>query len=128
MPDTQSMHTPSTVPGPLKNVNFLMVIMMLCIGVANILWAERLTVNGGFGWDGMWYGSWAKDFYNAIFIQRVPAYYVQRILPSAIVHYGMRLLGVPLHDKNILLGFDIYNLVLLLLSVYVWGLTAPGGR
>lgn len=97
---------------------------MLLIGGANILWAERLTVNGGFGWDGLLYGAWAKNFYQSIFVTRVPAYYAQRILPSALVHYGLRLLHVPLTDQNIIQAFELYNLLLLLLSVYVWGLIA----
>jgi hypothetical protein len=111
-------------PAFFRNVNLQMLAVMLLIGVANILWAERLTVNGGFGWDGVLYGGWAKDFYNSIFVQRVPEYYAQRILPSAIVHYGLRLFRVPLTDNNIILGFDVYNLLLILLSVYVWGLIA----
>jgi len=99
-----------------------MLLLMLAIGLANIFWAERLTVNSGFGWDGLWYAGWAKDFYGSILVRGVPEYYVQRILPSAIVHYGLRLFRVPLEDGNIVLGFDIYNLILLLLSVYLWGL------
>src|SRR5712692_839709 len=109
------------VPGSLKSANHLMVGAMLVIGVANILWAEQLTVNGGFGWDGLWYSAWARDFYHNIFVVRVPEYYVQRILPSAIVHYGMRVLGVSRTDQNIILAFQVYNLLLLLLSVHIWG-------
>ena len=109
------------MPGSLKSANHLMVGAMLVIGVANILWAEQLTVNGGFGWDGLWYSAWARDFYHNIFVVRVPEYYVQRILPSAIVHYGMRVLGVSRTDQNIILAFQVYNLLLLLLSVHIWG-------
>jgi hypothetical protein len=113
------------LPAPFRNQNFLMVAAMLAMGVAGILWAERLIVADGVGWDGSVYGSWVvKDFYNIIFVLRVPAYYLQRILPSAIVHYGMRLLGVPRTNPNILLSFQVYNLILILLSVYTWGLIA----
>lgn len=101
-----------------------MLLLMLVIGVANILWAERLMINGGFGWDGLWYAGWVKDFYGSIFVRGVPEYYVQRILPSAIIHYGLRLFRVPLEDQNIILGFDVYNLILVLWSVYLWGLIA----
>ena len=110
------------VSKPFKPVNLWMVSVMLLIGLANILWAERLTFNGGLGWDGTLYGGWVKDFYGSIFIQGVPQYYAQRILPSAIVHYGMRLFRVPLETKNIIHAFDVYNLLLILLSVYFWGL------
>lgn len=97
---------------------------MLVIGVANILFAERLTVNNGLGWDGVLYGKWAKDFYNTVVVPGIPGYYTQRFLPSAIVHYSMRLFRVPLDDWHVIHAFDVYNFLLLLLCSYVWGLTS----
>ena len=107
-----------------RGVNLSMAAAMLAVGVANILWAEQLTVNRGFGWDGLWYSAWARDFYQHIFVERIPDYYVQRILPSGVVHYGMRLFGVARTDPNIILAFQVYNLALLMMSAYVWGLVA----
>ena len=107
-----------------RRVNLLMAAAMLLVGVANVLWAERLTINNGLGWDGLLYAEWTRDFYNTVFARGVSEYYTQRILPSAVVHYGMRLLRVPFTDRNIILGFDCYNLALLVLSAYVWGLVA----
>lgn len=107
-----------------KNVNASMALLMLLISVANILWAERLTVGGGLGWDGVIYAGWVKDFYQTVIVHGVPDYYAQRILPSAVVHYAMRLLRVPLEDQNIILTFDIYNSLLLVASAYLWGLIA----
>lgn len=102
-----------------------MAAAMLFIGIANILWAERLMIDGGLGWDSVFYGTWAQHFYRAIFVERVAEYYVGRILPSAVVHYGMRLLGVALEpNRNVIIAFDIYNVLLLTLSAYVWGLIA----
>ncbi|HYP54502.1 MAG TPA: hypothetical protein VEQ42_13215, partial [Pyrinomonadaceae bacterium] len=107
-----------------RSVNVSMAAAVLVVGVANILWAEQLTINRGFGWDGLWYSAWARDFYHHVFVERVPDYYVQRVLPSAFVHYGMRLLGAARTDANIILAFHVYNLALLALSAYVWGLAA----
>jgi hypothetical protein len=101
-----------------------MVLLMLVIGVVNILLAERLTVNNGLGWDGVLYGKWAKDFYNTVVVQGIPDYYTQRFLPSAIVHYSMRLFRVPFDNWHVIHAFDVYNLVLLVICSYVWGLTA----
>jgi hypothetical protein len=101
-----------------------MVALMFVIGLVNILWAERLTINNGLGWDGVFYGSWAKDFYQAVVVHGIPDYYTQRFLPSAIVHYSMRLFRVPLDTANVILAFDFYNLALLVLSSFIWGLTA----
>lgn len=119
----------------IKNTNFLMMLVMLLIGVANIFWAEKLEINQGFGWDGMNYAAWAKDFHRTVLVERVPDYYVKRILPSALVHYGSRLVAAPFfpdakrdailnEDRNIVLSFDLYNLLLLLVAVSTWGLIA----
>lgn len=107
-----------------RSVNAAMAAAVLLVGVANVLWAEQLTVNRGFGWDGLWYSAWARDFYQHIFVERVPDYYVQRVLPSAVVHYGLRLCGAARTDSNIILAFHVYNLALLVVSAYVWGLIA----
>jgi hypothetical protein len=105
----------------LRSTNSLMAAVFLLIGVANIVWAERSEVADGLGWDGVIYASWVKDF-QGVLTRGVANYYTARVLPSAIVHYGMRLLSIPLENRNIILSFDVYNLVLLCLSAYVWGL------
>jgi len=112
-----------------------MTLVMLLIGVANIFWAEKLEINQGFGWDGTNYAAWAKDFHRTVLVERVPAYYVKRILPSALVHYGSRLITAPFfsdaerdailnENRNVVLRFDLYNLLLLLVAVSTWGLIA----
>src|SRR6185437_9196322 len=109
-----------------------MIVVMLVGGIASLLWTERLPVGGGFGWDGLNYGAWARDFNKSIFVEKVNDYYVQRIAPSAIVHFGTKQLLRPFYshhriqeilaeNKNIILAFGIYNLVLLVLSVWLWG-------
>src|SRR4051812_37912658 len=104
--------------------NLLMAVAMLLAGIPNIFWAEKLTVGGGFGWDGVLYGAWVRNFFRLVFIDRVPEYNLQRIVPSAILHYALRLMGIARTDANILRGFDIYNLVLLTIGAWVWGLIA----
>lgn len=119
----------------IKKTNLLMMLVMLLIGVANILWAEKLEINQGFGWDGMNYAAWAKDFHQTVLTGGVPDYYVKRILPSALVHYGTRLAAAPFfpgasgsavlnQNRNVVFRFDLYNLLLLLVAVWTWGLMA----
>jgi hypothetical protein len=96
--------------------------------------AERVPVNGGFGWDGVIYARWAKDFYHEIFVNRVDTYYIQRILPAAVVHFTLRLLSVPLTDANVMRAFALLSVGLFTVMGYVWGLIAnvlcirPAGR
>jgi hypothetical protein len=84
------------------------------------LTVERVPVHGGFGWDGVLYGAWARDFYHEIVVTRVDAYYVQRILPAAVVHYSLRLLTVPRSDAAILRTFGLYAVALLTLAAWAW--------
>src|SRR3954469_12568721 len=98
----------STSPG---RTNLLMAAAMLLAGLPNIFWAEKVTVGAGFGWDGILYGRWVRDFFRPVFIDRVPEYNLQRIVPSSVLHYVFRLTGIALTDANILRAFDIYNLI-----------------
>ena len=97
---------------------------VLFAGALTILFGERLTVHDGLGWDGQLYASWVKDFYNVVVVHGLPEYYTRRILPSLIVRLGMCLFSVPLENGNIVRAFQLYDLALLALSAYVWGLAA----
>src|SRR5262249_40135288 len=81
---------------------------------------ERVPVGDGFGAHGVLYGSWARDFHEEVFVKQVNAYYVQRILPAAVVHYSMRLLGVPRSDAAILRAFGLYAVALLVIAAWAW--------
>ena len=115
-----------------NRTNLWMVVVVLLGGIASLLWAERLPVGGGFGWDGQNYGAWARDFNKAVIVDKVNDYYVQRIAPSAIIHFSTKQILRPFYshhrigeilaeNKNIILAFGIYNLVLLILSAWLWG-------
>ena len=99
--------------GVLIGAAFLLALACYTMG-------ERVEVSNGFGWDGILYGNWARDFHDEIFVKRVNAYYIQRILPAAIVHYSMRFLGVPRSDAAILQAFGMYAVALLTLAAWAW--------
>jgi hypothetical protein len=97
-------------------------------------YGERIQVRGGLGWDGVTYARWARDFHKEIFVNRVDTYYIQRILPSAVVHYALRLFGKPLTDPHVMRGFALMSVAMFGVMGYVWGLIAgvlqisPRGR
>ena len=108
-----------------------MMLVMLGFGLVSLRWQEKLPVGDGFGWDGVNYGTWAKDFYKSVVVDKLTGYYVQRMAPSAIVHYGTRAVLFPFYsqeqvrqilaqNETIIIAFGIYNLLLLLFSVYLW--------
>ncbi len=104
------------------------------VAATGFLFGERTEVNLGLGWDGVYYARWARDFEQEIFVKRVDTYYVQRILPSAVVYGTLRLLHVPTSHENVIRAFALFSVGLLTLAGYVWGRVAaelrvsPAGR
>src|SRR6266849_3846734 len=84
----------------LWSIELQMVLAALALALGCLAFSEQVPVNGGFGWDGVAYGGWARDFYNAVFVRGLNSYYIGRILPSAIVHYGLRALSLARSDAN----------------------------
>jgi hypothetical protein len=97
-----------------------MLLIIALAGTTSILFAERVTVGKGFGWDGIRYGQIAMDFYHWFSTDDVSAYSLQRIMPSAIVHYGLRALAIHPTIESVITGFAVYNLTLILLSCLLW--------
>ncbi|MFL5327671.1 MAG: hypothetical protein ACJ8C4_02045 [Gemmataceae bacterium] len=91
------------------------------IGVACLAFGERVEVNEGLGWDGVIYARWVRDFHQEIFVNKVDTYYVQRILPAAVVHYGLRACWAPLNDANIMRAFGLLSVALLGAMGGLWG-------
>jgi hypothetical protein len=108
-------------PKLISKTNWLMVGAILAVGVANLLWAEIIRVGGGFGWDGQLYGTLAQTFPEALQGRTINAYYLQRLLPSAIVHYGLRISGCSASIPDVVRGFEILNLCCLGLIALAWG-------
>ena len=48
------------------------------------------------------------------------SYYVQKILPSAVVHLSLFLCGAEMSNANIIDAFIIMNLILNLMSLWIW--------
>ena len=109
-----------------KKVTLIQVSIMFIIGLISILFSffgnELVPYAQGLGWE--IYGKMAKDFYNIVFVNGITSYRFHRILPSAIIYHIFSLFKIPKETINIVMGFEIYNLIIILISVYVWGLIA----
>jgi hypothetical protein len=97
-----------------------MVPAAFALAAACFATGERVPVAGGLGWDGRTYAAWAQDFRNEVFVKGVDSYYVQRILPSAVVHYALRALGAPPTERNVLRGFCALDVGLVTLAAAFW--------
>src|SRR5207248_1313081 len=111
-----------------------LVLAVLAMTLAGHAFGERIQVNEGQGWDGRFYCSIAKDFYRLVVEHGLSDYHVQRILPSAVVHYSFRLLSIPLTTAHIIGVFGVLNVLLVTLAAHAWCRVAahlgigPGGK
>jgi hypothetical protein len=81
---------------------------------------ERVPYNGGLGFDGQFYGHLSQDIPGTL-ADRIPLYYVDRILPSLIVWCSAALLHADLSDAGrVVAAFHLYNSVLLVIGALAW--------
>ena len=97
-----------------------MAALVFAVCLANLLFAERILLSEGLGMDGTNYGAIAARFHEQVFVEGVNEYYLKRAAPSAIVHFGLRLFGQPTDFRHVVLGFQVYNLLLLVAAALLW--------
>ncbi len=91
---------------------------------ASFAFGERIAIRDGLGWEGEMYWNWVKDLRHEVFDVGIDAYCIQRILPSAILHYSFRLFHVQPTIVNTLRGFATLNLLSIMAVAYFWCATA----
>ena len=105
----------------IKNMDKLMILIVFLYGFAYLLFGKVISVHDGFGWDGQVYRNITKSFGSALILsKKLNAYSIQRIFPSALVHFGLKLFQLPKTNEVILSGFRIINFLLMLCSVYIF--------
>jgi hypothetical protein len=97
-----------------------MFLIVLVLGLLNFFWGELVPAGGGLGWDGVLYADMARNLGSIISGGQLSSYYAQRFLPSVIVRGILLCTRVPISNTNIIRGFEVYNLVLLLGACCVW--------
>ena len=106
-----------------KSINaVIMALIILIIGIGHFYFGELILKGAGVGWDGKIYRDITMDFHNMIVDREISIYRLQRVFPSALIHYSLKALQIPLDTDHIILSFRIYNLILLTLGAYLWGL------
>lgn len=108
-----------------RNPAWVFMGFLLLVSGWYMVFPDIIPVNQGFGFEGaFFYKAVAKDFYQAIFVEGLNSYSIQRILPFGLLHYVFRLLGLPFTDAAMLRYFEVYNVVVAGLAVYYWHRTA----
>jgi len=98
----------------------VMPLSVLLYGAGYLAWGEKCSHQGGFGWDGIRFGAWAKDFAKPIFVDKLNHYYLQKTLPSIVVHYGLRAFGAEMSDKNVIFAFGVLDVACWTLVALAW--------
>lgn len=78
---------------------------------------ELIEVNDGAGWDGRLYASYTAHLDESIAQKAINEYRFQRILPSVILNKTMLALNIPFTVPNVVAGFRLFNLILLLIAL-----------
>jgi hypothetical protein len=121
----------------------------VAIGIVLYLLADRTNWNGGFGFDGLFYGELAKNFGSAVFAhghvvqpgfepgppplpEGVDSYYIFRIVPSGLVWIGLNVTGLTPSNGHVVDLFYALNAFMYGLAVWCWcrgaGLLGIGDR
>jgi hypothetical protein len=100
--------------------SLLLVLTTGLITTATAIWGEKITLNDGLGWDGATYAAWTRDFPGYVIGGKIGPNGAIRVLPSGIVHYGLRAFGLALTNRNIIRAFTIMNAGLLIVVAWLW--------
>lgn len=102
-------------PMPGRRDALLMIAAVALLAAVTIGWGERIGVNGGAGWDGQAYVSWARDFPGAM-RSGFTVYQSKRVVPSAIVYGALRAIGRPRTDRDAIVAFQVLDALALIAS------------
>ena len=94
--------------------------LVLLLGLLSMGLGEIVPAGGGLGWDGVRYGEMVKRLPQMVSLREISPYYAQRILPSFLVRLGLESVTAPLDDQNIIRGFQVLDLVELVLGCVLW--------
>ena len=100
-------------------VTYLIIYSFL---VSISFFGERITLNNGLGYDGSTrFAPAVRTYKEKILDRTIDSYYLQRLIPSILVDVICKSIGLDVSvDKNIVIGFEILNLIALLTSIFIF--------
>ena len=106
------------IASPKANT-FALAVLTFMVALPLFVFGEKLAANQGLGFDGMYFGPMAADFYGAL--KEISQYRLQRSLPSAVLYHLYWIIGVPFTVQNIVSGYVYLNVFALAGGSVVWG-------
>lgn len=132
-----------------NGLDWTLAAIAVAIGIVLYLLGDLTNWNGGFGYDGLFYGELAKNFGSAVFahghvvqggfepvpgppLEGVDSYYIFRIVPSGLVWIGLNVTGLSPSNGHVVDLFYALNAFMYGLAVWCWcrgaGLLGFGDR
>jgi hypothetical protein len=108
----------------IKNYKLSVILQFLVlslISLASFYHQEIIPFNNGFGFDAHdTYKPIILNFPDYLFNHKIDPYSIQRILPFGLVYGVIKMFRLPFSDHNIILFFQIYQFIILLLIELFW--------
>lgn len=98
------------------NTRLILTTLLLGLLCFSFL-GEKIPYNNGAGWDGVKYREVTLHFDELIQNKGIDKYHMNRILPFAMVHYGLKVINAEMNEDNALKGCCVFNLLCILISV-----------
>jgi hypothetical protein len=93
-------------------------LILLIWGIISVIYIPTLPVANGFGWDGIEYAKIVLHWDTLV--GHLDKYRAGRIIPSIFIHYGLKLLSIPISLKSAFIGFQIYTIFIIFCSGLFW--------
>jgi hypothetical protein len=121
------------------NLVAFLATLLVCLGL--VAAGDRTSWSQGYGFDGRTYGDLAQHFPGAVFgdegvtprgygafhgrrPQGIDAYYVRRIVPSAVVYLTCSALTIDKTPHNVVVCFEIWTALIVAMVALLWCLMA----
>lgn len=95
----------------------IILIFILLILLIYGFYFERIQTLDGFGYDGLFYGDYTKNFIEYIKNRYIDSYHFQRVGIPCIIHYAFLFLKIDFTNPNIIHAFSFVNLSFIFLAV-----------
>ncbi|MCI4626712.1 MAG: hypothetical protein L3V56_12220 [Candidatus Magnetoovum sp. WYHC-5] len=109
--------------GSILTSPFLYLSLFSLYVIIQVLFGERIPVNGGLGWDGIEYARYSRDYFNEITKNRhefLISYEALRSLPFLVVYIIHKVLFITPTDEALIQIWRVMNGFMIILSLYLF--------
>ncbi|MFD2786819.1 hypothetical protein [Hymenobacter rubripertinctus] len=104
-----------------RNPKAFFTLFILAITSFYWIFPDIMPFHQGFAFEGYTlYKPLAIDLYEHLIVHPMNSYSIQRIFPYVLLHITFKLFGISFTDFNMILFFQIFQLVVALIIIYTW--------